>query len=940
MLFPKMLFQKISPEMLRKNSRKKQVSSNKRSLRFRELFTTAITCFVGLSVFSNLALARTLYEPGTLHNDYLFRVAEERPFITLAVHRIGKIALTVTNQGTFGNGFIGNATDPLTGERAPSCEYPKNTNIEYLFAASFWLGGIIGRDTLVSTGADGWATPGAELNPASFDQQARTGDTLTTRTISDPESAEFTLALSQQDVIMAYFDTLTVGVVQDPIDSRPHIPLGIKIKQSTYAWSYSYAEDFVLFDYKITNIGVRTLEKFYMGLYVDADVGHPSGTTVHIDDICGFKLDVDQLNFKNTTCEFTDTIRIAWIADNDGNNASVPVAASVIEYDPAVDPTSVTGMRVVRTPSDSLKFSFNWWISNGTAGQDFGPRLSGDDDDPFRDFGGFLGTPEGDKNKYYIMSHEEFDYDQLFSAVDQTPKWLPPGDPDFADGFDTRYLLSFGPFIIFPGETLPLTFAYVAGENFHTNPQNMNNYFDAQRPEIYDSLLDFTDFGINAQWAAWIYDNPGVDSDGDGFFGKFRICIDDSSAFSTVDDTFRTIDTTVTPPDTIIDSLVPRIVFDNIDTVFYEGDGVPDFRGASPPPAPVVRLETSEGKLIVRWSGLRSETTPDPFSSIVDFEGYRVYVGLDSRATDMVLQSSYDRKNFTRFFFNDITSLWQIAGPPQTLEQVRFLYANNSQEYNPLDNDITHPLRIGDSSFYFIKQDFNRFDLTDTTEIHKPLKYTGEPFPHTFDLDSAFTTDTFVVNSGTGDTTFYIGGELTDDGKYFKYFEYEYTLDNLLASQRYFVGVTSFDFGAPESGLAALETNPLFNAVAEFPLPQTDEIVAKELKVSVYPNPYRINGQYRSDGFEGRGNNDQPDERVRAVNFINLPPVCTISIFTLDGDLIRQIVHDTAPNSPGSMHDSWDIVTRNIATAVSGIYYWTVEEPDGKVQMGKLVLIM
>jgi hypothetical protein len=923
----------------------------------RVLFT-AFVCLLGLASSFESAVARTLYEPGTMRNNFSYRTAaDELPFITLAVHNVGKIALTVTNQGTFGNGFLGNATDPISGTAAPSCEFPKNSSIDYLFAASFWLGGIIGRDTLVSTGADGWANPGEELNPPSLPQQQRDGDTLTFRTISDPESAEFGLALSQQDVIMAYADTLVEGVVQDVNDSRPHIPLGIKIKQSTYAWSYSYAEDFVLFDYRITNIGNRKLEKFYMGFYVDADVGHLStrSTDGFSDDICGFKLDVEQLDFGNTKCVFTDTIRIAWIADNDGDNSANPVPSTKTVYDPALDPTGVTGMRVVRTPSDSLKFSFNWWISNGTATQDFGPRLAGTEEAPFRDFGGYLGTPEGDKNKYYIMSHEEFDYDQLFSAVDHTPKWLPPGDPGFADGFDTRYLLSFGPFEIFQGETLPLTFAYVAGDDFHRDPNNMVENFNAQQPERYNDLLDFSDFGVNAQWAAWIYDNPGVDTDGDGFRGKFRLCIEDSTMFDTVYDTLFLFDTTFIPPDsieidTMIDTLIPRIRFTLVDTVFYEGDGVPDFRGASPPPAPKVRLETSPGKLVVRWNGLRSETTPDPFSDVVDFEGYRVYMGLDNRATDMVLQSSYDRENFTRFFFNPLSldkttgelGLWEIAGPPQTLPEIRFLYASNNQDYNPLDNSIASPLRFGDSLFYFIKQDFNRDDLTDTVEIHKPAKYLNEPYPHTLFVEEAFTSDTFLIDPNTGVRTDYIGGELTDDGLYFKYFEYEYTLDDLLSSQRYFVSVTAFDFGAPESGLDALETSPLFNAIAEFPLPQTDEIIAKGLGVSVYPNPYRIDGNYRDDGFEGRGTgvSEFPNERVRAINFINLPPVCMIRIYSLDGDLVREIEHNTVPNSPGSMHDKWDIITRNITTAVSGIYYWTVEEPDGKVQMGKLVLIM
>jgi len=34
------------------------------------------------------------------------------------------------------------------------------------------------------------------------------------------------------------------------------------------------------------------------------------------------------------------------------------------------------------------------------------------------------------------------------------------------------------------------------------------------------------------------------------------------------------------------------------------------------------------------------------------------------------------------------------------------------------------------------------------------------------------------------------------------------------------------------------------------------------------------------------------------------------------------------------------LITRNIRMIVSGLYYWTVEFPDGRVQMGKISIIM
>ncbi|MCK4573594.1 MAG: hypothetical protein KAU36_04440, partial [candidate division Zixibacteria bacterium] len=85
---------------------------------------------------------------------------------------------------------------------------------------------------------------------------------------------------------------------------------------------------------------------------------------------------------------------------------------------------------------------------------------------------------------------------------------------------------------------------------------------------------------------------------------------------------------------------------------------------------------------------------------------------------------------------------------------------------------------------------------------------------------------------------------------------------------------------------------------------------------------------------------DRPDDRVRAIHFANLPPKCTISIYTIDGDLVREIEHDRDLGDPTAAHDEWNLITRNTQLVVSGLYYWTIESADGSVQIGKLVIIM
>ncbi|HEX7356428.1 MAG TPA: hypothetical protein VF270_01815, partial [Ignavibacteriaceae bacterium] len=48
---------------------------------------------------------------------------------------VGNIGLTLTNFGTYGNGFS------LWPDQ-PSCEYPKGSGIEHIFDGGLWIGGI------------------------------------------------------------------------------------------------------------------------------------------------------------------------------------------------------------------------------------------------------------------------------------------------------------------------------------------------------------------------------------------------------------------------------------------------------------------------------------------------------------------------------------------------------------------------------------------------------------------------------------------------------------------------------------------------------------------------------------------------------------------------------------------------------------------------------
>jgi hypothetical protein len=818
------------------------------------------------------------------------------------VHSRGNMQLAMANNGTFGT-YGQELADPFTGLVIPSCIYPKNSSLVYVWVGAFWIGAVVGEDTLVSCGTeDFYETLEFQPDlPPCEDEFQKNG--FCYYSIDEQNDYFSTRAFSEQDFICKYIDTFTSQTIvqPDPVDGRGHKPLNISVEQRSMSWSYSYADDFILFDYKIENIGTEELKDVYMAIWVDGDVWHTSrnGPAGWNDDLVGFY----RHHPAPEGCGFVDTVNIAYHADNDGDPGGTSWDNTSVR--------SAVGARVVRTPADSLEYSFNWWIINYSDPRlDFGPRKAGSAGSPFRNMEGRLGTPTGDANRYYVMSQGEFDYDLLYTAVNHSDSgWLlPPANAtQVAQGFDARYLLSFGPFDLSPGQQLPISFAWVGGENLHQEPDDFARYFRASAPDAYYQRLNFDNLAANSRWASWVYDNPGVDTDGDGYAGKLRVCVRDS--------VIEQIDTSFTGIDTLIDTLF-RPVF--ADTFFYEGDNVPDFRGAGPPPAPITRVIPQLGKLTIRWNGYRTETAKDIFLGKVDFEGYRVYIGLDDRPGSLSPTASWDRDDYNRFVLKQTAPGvygWVLTEIPFTADSLKRLF--DDPAFHPMDYPRGNPYQFGDSLFSFEPQDYNQSELGNVGGIRKV--YPDAVLPPS---DSSLWTEEMVTREH--------GDPLP------RYYEYEFVLEQLLPTIPYYLSVTAFDFGSPKAGLLSLESSPYNDFLVEYPQISADSAAEAGLDAYVYPNPYRIDADYASLGYENRQQIDP--ERARRIHFMNLPKVCTISIYSLDGDLIRSWEHSNAEGGPGSMHDSWDLITRNTQSVVSGLYYFVVKS-ETRTQIGKLVII-
>jgi hypothetical protein len=101
-------------------------------------------------------------------------------------------------------------------------------------------------------------------------------------------------------------------------------------------------------------------------------------------------------------------------------------------------------------------------------------------------------------------------------------------------------------------------------------------------------------------------------------------------------------------------------------------------------------------------------------------------------------------------------------------------------------------------------------------------------------------------------------------------------------------------------------------------------------KIDVVPNPYLGAAAWERRNLNSTGRGE------RKIDFINLPAVCTVRIYTITGALIKTLIKD-AGYLDGSL--SWDLVTEDGMDAAYGVYLYHVDAPGIGEHIGKFALI-
>ena len=498
-----------------------------------------------------------------------------QPFERVATD-VGNTGLSVTNAGTLGRPGV--ATDPAG---LPSFEYPLNSGIEHLFEAGLWVGarradGVVSVRTGAVTSSGGYS-PGAPGFEFAQEEVFQRRSSLQTSPFFSPA------AVSQQDFLTAYTDTL--ALLPGTSTPLPDVQnqLGLSVRQRSYAWSFPFTEYFVIVEYDITNVSSETLTDLWVGLWDDLVVRNVVTTTDGGGAFFnkGARGVLGYPEYEGGTGALVnadpDSQYVSYAFNAGGTEESLNTYGSIAFLGAEWDDPGASGRPAARRffhPNVASEYA-----ALNLPAPRFNPRFwlfGGNDPDPA------LARPSDDLDRYQRMMRPypdpaAFSSDAAYEAA--RAAFLGMGQGQGRIQTDGRIsagnwigLTSVGPFAaLAPGQSVTVTFALVAAlkpEEFQSVPVGR----ETDTPEARELLRN------NVFWAQETYAgedanyngvlDPGEDINGNGVLDRY---------------------------------LIPE-----------------------PPASPPLRVELEQGKAVLYWTDF-AEQSVDPVTGRTDFEGYRIY---------------------------------------------------------------------------------------------------------------------------------------------------------------------------------------------------------------------------------------------------------------------------------------------------------------------------
>ncbi len=889
------------------------------------------------------------------------------------VMNVGEVQINITNWGLIGSMY----SSAVRWSDAPSCQWPAGSGNEYLWAAGIWVGGVVLGERLVSTG--GWGSeiyPLDELEATIYEAQG--GKIL--RPAGNPEAGgnrdpmpgpdddhdglvdeeilnghdddgdgkidEDFAQIGNQMMVLTNYDNTRLAQENFP----DHTPMNLELVQQSYQWENDLVDDFVGFEYTITNIGVTDVENVYIGFFADSDIASRGSSGGADDDMAG--------SWPNTKGK-PGLVRAS-------DNSFVPIQVGYM-YDAAesgrldgyygilflghdVDPAGI------RAPTSVGMRTFQSFTGQASFEQG--------------------GDPTNDDERYQLLSAPLEDWDG---------NTLPGKQGDF------RFLVSAGPFkVLSPGDKLQFQVGMVMGPglsgllancaeaaltwygiyvdkigpqmthgNQELNPGQLGRETMLCRQDFPSGVFDnfYPDYGdTSCLDQEWLLNQPRIQDD-----EVFDIEIDGQTkqcAMFNMDNCFECARQlgyicgpddfkapakwTCNDPNISDEEKAACTGVDNKETQIHW------LVGMAPPP-PGLRLWPADSRVHVYWDDL-SQVTKDIRLQKVDFESYRIW-----RA------DNWDRPFGSSLINGPESNLWQLIAEYDVVDSfITYRDVDNvtytdtiplgantgldAIEYRPRVLDDPRFDGLAEAMQAIVDADpegelLNRPDLRDSEgreipEYSSLLKW--ETYPDV--LDTFFAVAYRAPNDSLGikekHSTQYYEYIDRDIHNGFIYFYSVTASDHAMLPDGTVIGghVNRFPTGP---GLVGDPGSSFTNAVPGGKSQTAEERDKFGANIYVYPNPATRDALAEYQQLFPNG--DDPTG-VR-VTFTNLPAAHnTISIFTASGDLVQTLVHD---GTTGQGHVSWNLMSRNGQEIVSGVYLYSVQSDDDRFGdfVGKFVVV-
>ncbi|MBI5837220.1 MAG: hypothetical protein HZB25_08250 [Candidatus Eisenbacteria bacterium] len=811
------------------------------------------------------------------------------------LHTIGSVWMHMDNT----NYSPGNPWWPSGLNSDPGGQWPGNSGVEYILWSSLWVAGkdrdgvrrVSEFDEIRGEAGDFARTRHAyEGIPAGLrgqddDVDGRTDEDFLNGRDDDGDGRidEDYQAISP-DMFAAEMLDYTPEALGDSYDEA-HVPLYVKVRRTSFAWSTPGGSDFVGIHYDITNVtrevlgAGKDIDSVYVGTYWRPGTGARDNPSFTQDDLAGWmqvaadgrtqaSALLDDPQWPERASREDSVLRIFWNADNDGDEGVVRGAGAMLLLGASRFPR--LGFRSVLTPDDVARDEY------GNAPRHMSVHS-------FRLFQSSLPYSQGGRP---VTDLER--YDAMANASKKRLEF-----PDLDNTGAYRALFSVGPYVTLPADsTLELDVAFCVGRADYgprgrdlvpTTLEDLNIFQSKFGNQVPQGLLG----SCQQAWRAWrgvLRPNANYRADtvppragahacnsprdirnpGDG--GRetciiappgralsYSDCSDEEGNQRDVGDQHCTWFDLDCDPTTGACDIAGVPLVDRVSWI-----------GQAPPVPPRVRLVPGDHRMTVLWDD-QAERIPDPGTGLLDFRGYRLY-----RAAGWKRDPETGPNG-------PAMDLWELVGDwakpvgrvaSGTLDQVRDAAAVPDGPAG-WDSSVTCP-------------DFR-----------------GEPC--------------HVHRVGY----------------------YRYVDPQVIDGFRYFYVVTAYDENTKPTGI---RTSPLDTveqqetgraAIEENAVVARTDCATDARGVRVVPNPYRFRA-----AWDLRGSSNDPTGTH--INFNHMP--CgrfTLRIFTMAGDLVREYREDAAR---GGGTVEWNLVSRNGQDVKGGIYLYTVESAVGQA-VGRFVVI-